>query len=217
MCLRDPHLPQLYGICHNNSTPLFIALHDSKREGTSLSKSCIDLLVSGSYRSEVVRRSVHQIWPAITRRGGRYSSCECRCTLVVSVHPTNHIHPRPSIYACVILFHVFPRNNLVQAGLSMLANTGRWPAIYGQVDYPSLTMLSSIRVNNRGNVVIGANIASDRRGINHRGPLVWLCHEVGDLVASLAPANLLCDAEVFGGRYPGSALAIGEEGLFFLN
>lgn len=68
----------------------------------------------------------------------------------------------------------------------MLANTGRWPAIYGQVDYPSLAMLSSIRVNNQGNVVIGANIASDRRGINHRGPLAWLCHEVGDLFTSLA-------------------------------
>ncbi|KAI9454770.1 hypothetical protein BJY52DRAFT_706485 [Lactarius psammicola] len=54
-------------------------------------------------------------------------------------------------------------------------------------------MLSSVRVDNRGNVVIGANIASDRGGVNHRGPLVWLCHEV------------------FGGRYPGSVLAIGEE------
>ncbi|KAH8984356.1 hypothetical protein EDB86DRAFT_149705 [Lactarius hatsudake] len=75
----------------------------------------------------------------------------------------------------------------------MLANTGRWPAIYGQIEYPSLAMLSSIRVDNRGNVIIGANITSDRRGTNHRGPLVWLCHEV------------------FGDRYPGSALAIGEE------
>ncbi len=69
----------------------------------------------------------------------------------------------------------------MQAGLSMLASTGRWPAIYGQVNYPSLAMLSSIRVNNRGNVVIGANIASDRGGVNHRGPLVWLCHEVSSL------------------------------------
>jgi hypothetical protein len=47
----------------------------------------------------------------------------------------------------------------------MLANTGRWPAIYGQLDYPSFAMLSSIRVNNHGNVVIGANITSVRRGI----------------------------------------------------
>jgi hypothetical protein len=27
-CFRDAHLPQLYGISYNNSTPLFIALHD---------------------------------------------------------------------------------------------------------------------------------------------------------------------------------------------
>jgi hypothetical protein len=64
-----------------------------------------------------------------------------------------------------------------QVGLSMLADTGRWPAIYGQIEYPSLAMLSSLTVNNRGNVVIGANIAPDRKGTNHRGPLVWLCHE----------------------------------------
>jgi len=69
----------------------------------------------------------------------------------------------------------------------MLAKTGRWPAIYGQIDYPSLAMLSNIRVDIRGNVVIGANIASDRGGINHRGPLVWLCHEVGDLLPSSRP------------------------------
>jgi hypothetical protein len=146
---------------------------------------------SGSHRPEVVRHPVHQIWPAITRRRSRFSRRESRYLIVVSVHPTNRVDPRPSIYACVVLLHpvhVLPRtSNLVQAGLSMLANTGRWPAIYGQLDYPSFAMLSSIRVNNHGNVVIGANIASVRRGINHRGPLVWLCHEVGDLFGFLTP------------------------------
>jgi hypothetical protein len=146
---------------------------------------------SGSNRSEVVRHSVHQIWPAITRCGSRYSRGESRYLLVMNVHPTDHVNPRPNIYECVVLLlpvRVLPRtSNLVQAGLSMLANTERWPAIYGQVDYPSLAMLSSIRVNNRGHVVIGANIASNRRGINHRGPLVWLCHEVGGLFGFLTP------------------------------
>ena len=149
---------------------------------------------SGSHRFEVVRNSVHQIWPALTRRGSRYSRCESRFISAVSVHPTNHVDPRPSIYAYVVLWYivrVIPRRNLLQAGLSMLANTGRWPTIYGQVDYPSLAMLSSIRVNNRGNVVIGANIASDRSGINHRGPLVWLCHEVGDLFGYRMPERQL--------------------------
>ena len=133
------------------------------------------------------------------------------------------LDPRPSIYACVVLCYlirVLPCRNIVQAGLSMLANTGRWPAIYGQLDYPSLAMLSSIRVDNRGNVVLGANIASVRRGINHRGPLVCLCHEVGLILwlpHARTPTNLLCDTEVFGGRYPGSTLAIGEEGLSLLN
>ncbi|KAI0261119.1 hypothetical protein BC834DRAFT_489097 [Gloeopeniophorella convolvens] len=84
----------------------------------------------------------------------------------------------------------------LRAGLAMLASSGRWPAIYGSPnERPSLALLSSLAVNNRGIVVIGANIASDRQDANHRGPLVWLCHEV------------------FGSRYPGTALAIGEHGL----
>lgn len=137
----DAHLPQLFGISHNKSTPLFIVLHDTGR--TDLKSFVAPYIRSGQL--------LH--------------------VAAVATRVAEHL----------------------RAGLSMLANTGRWPAIYGQVDYPSLAMLSSVRVDNRGNVVIGANIASDRRGINHRGPLVWLCHEV------------------FGGRYPGSALAIGEE------
>ncbi|KAH9050383.1 hypothetical protein EDB83DRAFT_1373200 [Lactarius deliciosus] len=157
----DAHLPQLFGISHKNSTPLFIVLHDTGR--TDL-KSFVT--------------PVYQIWPAITRRCSRYSRCRA-----------------------------FTR-------LSMLANTGRWPAIYGQVEYPSLAMLSSIRVDNRGNVVIGANITSDRRGTNHRGPLVWLCHEVGGLFDCLTPKYRLTPCVMLrylGIGYPGSALAIGEE------
>jgi hypothetical protein len=74
----------------------------------------------------------------------------------------------------------------------MLASTGRWPAIYDQKDQPSLAMLSSLVVNNRGNLVIGGDIASDRQPQNHRGPLVWLCHEasfyvVGDWHCTLIP------------------------------
>ncbi|KAI9433663.1 hypothetical protein H4582DRAFT_981127 [Lactarius indigo] len=143
----DAHLPQLFGISHNNSTPLFIVLHDTGR--TDLKSFVTPYLRSGQL--------LH--------------------VAAVATRVAEHL----------------------RAGLSMLANTGRWPAIYGQIEYPSFAMLSSIRVDNCGNVVIGANITSDRRGTNHRGPLVWLCHEV------------------FGGRYPGSALAIGEEGLFSLN
>ncbi|KAH9065131.1 hypothetical protein EDB83DRAFT_2675115 [Lactarius deliciosus] len=43
----------------------------------------------------------------------------------------------------------------LRAGLTMLASTGRWPAIYDQQEQPSLAMLSSLVVNNRGNLVIG--------------------------------------------------------------
>lgn len=81
----------------------------------------------------------------------------------------------------------------LRAGLTMLASTGRWPAIYDQKDQPSLAMLSSLVVNNRGNLVIGGDIASDRQPQNHRGPLVWLCHEI------------------FGERYPGTILGVGED------
>lgn len=76
---------------------------------------------------------------------------------------------------------------VAQVGLSMLSNTGRWPAIYGQIECPSLAMLSGLTVNNRGNVVIGANIAPDEKGINHRGPLVWLCHEASRCPFLLQP------------------------------
>ncbi|KAN0140108.1 hypothetical protein V8E53_002004 [Lactarius tabidus] len=82
----------------------------------------------------------------------------------------------------------------LRAGLTMLASTGRWPAIYDQKEQPSLAMLSSLVVNNRGNLVIGGDIASDRQPQNHRGPLVWLCHEI------------------FGERYTGRAiLGVGED------
>lgn len=81
----------------------------------------------------------------------------------------------------------------LRAGLTLLASTGRWPAIYDQREQPSLAMLSSLVVNNRGNLVIGGDIASDRTPQNHRGPLVWLCHEI------------------FGERYPGSILGVGED------
>lgn len=60
----------------------------------------------------------------------------------------------------------------------MLASSGKWPAIYDRTEQPSLAMLSNLVVNNRGNIVIGGDIASDRQPQNHRGPLVWLCHEV---------------------------------------
>ncbi|KAI0059371.1 hypothetical protein BV25DRAFT_1918602 [Artomyces pyxidatus] len=80
----------------------------------------------------------------------------------------------------------------LRAGLTMLASTGRWPSIYNQTEQPSLAMLSSLVVNNRGNIVIGGDIATDREMMNHRGPLVWLCHEI------------------FGERYPGSILGVGE-------
>ncbi|KAI9448410.1 hypothetical protein H4582DRAFT_87633 [Lactarius indigo] len=82
----------------------------------------------------------------------------------------------------------------LRAGLTMLASTGKWPAIYDQQEQPSLAMLSSLVVNNRGNLVIGGDIASDRQPQNHRGPLVWLCHEI------------------FGERYPGTILGVGEDG-----
>ncbi|KAI0277164.1 hypothetical protein BGY98DRAFT_648688 [Russula aff. rugulosa BPL654] len=81
----------------------------------------------------------------------------------------------------------------LRAGLTLLASTGRWPAIYDQKEQPSLAMLSSLVVNNRGNLVIGGDIASDRQPQNHRGPLVWLCHEI------------------FGERYPGSILGVDED------
>ncbi|KAH9041803.1 hypothetical protein EDB84DRAFT_1559569 [Lactarius hengduanensis] len=71
---------------------------------------------------------------------------------------------------------------LYKAGLTMLASTGRWPAIYDQQEQPSLAMLSSLVVNNRGNLVIGGDIASDQQPQNHRGPLVWLCHEASAIV-----------------------------------
>ncbi|KAI0269377.1 hypothetical protein BC834DRAFT_841920 [Gloeopeniophorella convolvens] len=66
----------------------------------------------------------------------------------------------------------------LRAGLTMLASSGKWPAIYDQREQPSLAMLSNLVVNNRGNIVIGGDIASDEQPQNHRGPLVWLCHEI---------------------------------------
>ncbi|KAH9007209.1 hypothetical protein EDB86DRAFT_3069880 [Lactarius hatsudake] len=75
----------------------------------------------------------------------------------------------------------------LRAGLTMLASTGRWPAIYDQQEQPSLAMLSSLVVNNRGNLVIGGDIASDQQPQNHRGPLI------------------------FGERYPGTILGVGED------
>ncbi|KAH9052288.1 hypothetical protein EDB87DRAFT_534116 [Lactarius vividus] len=104
----EAHLPQLFGISHNNSTPLFIALHDTGR--TDL-KSFV----------------------------------------------TPYVRSGQLLHAAAVATRVAEH---LRAGLSMLANTG------------------SIRVDNRGNVVIGANITSDRWGTNHRGPLVWLCHEI---------------------------------------
>ncbi|KAI0303000.1 hypothetical protein BC826DRAFT_324464 [Russula brevipes] len=76
----------------------------------------------------------------------------------------------------------------------MLASSGKWPAIYDRTEEPSLAMLSNLVVNNRGNIVIGGDIASERHLQNHRGPLVWLCHEI------------------FGERYTGTTiLGVGED------
>ncbi|KAH9971644.1 hypothetical protein BJV74DRAFT_799108 [Russula compacta] len=91
----DPHLPQLFGISRRNSSPLFIALHDTGR--TDLRAFVAPYIQSG------------------------------------------HLLHVAAVAARI-------------AGLSMLSNTGRWPAIYGQMEYPSLAMLSSLTVNNRGNV-----------------------------------------------------------------
>ena len=100
----------------------------------------------------------------------------------------------------------------------MLASTGRWPNIYGQIEQPSNAMLSSLVVNNRGNLVIGGDIASEGERQNHRGPLVWLCHEVrnprvaDDWLCILKKNHFL---QVFGERYTESGTAIlgvGEDG-----
>ncbi|KAA1476686.1 hypothetical protein DENSPDRAFT_524588 [Dentipellis sp. KUC8613] len=80
----------------------------------------------------------------------------------------------------------------LRAGLKMLSSSGRWPAIYDRTDEPSVALLSSLVVNSRGNIVIGGDIASETQMNNHRGPLVWLCHEI------------------FGERYPGSLLDVHE-------
>ncbi|TFY79072.1 hypothetical protein EWM64_g4940 [Hericium alpestre] len=81
----------------------------------------------------------------------------------------------------------------LRAGLKMLASTGRWPAIYDRANIePSVALLANLVVNNRGNVVIGGDVASETQFKNHRGPLVWLCHEV------------------FGERYPGTLLDVHE-------